>query len=124
MAQPQSDNYGYLDNFNLSDGSLRVSGWHADDFAVVAPYHYLIVFDNTASRQVASQLLDRNQIRDDVAKAYPQMVTANQSGFSADFGHLKLRPNHAYSIVSRYSTSNQGNGGGGAYQDMWLGPVT
>lgn len=118
------NNHGYLDNFNLSDGNLRVSGWHADDFAVVAPYHYLIVFDNTAGRQVASQLLENGQTREDVAKVYPQMVTANQSGFSTDFGHLNLQPNHAYSLVSRYSTSNQGNGGDGAYQDMWLGPVT
>lgn len=118
------DNHGYLDDFNLSNGNLRVSGWHANDFAVVAPYHYLIIFDNTTGRQVAARLVDSSQARDDVAKVYPKMVTANQSGFTADFGRLGLQPNHAYSVVSRYSTSNQGNGGNGAYQDLWLGPVT
>lgn len=118
------DNHGYLDRFNLSNGSLRVSGWNTNDFSVVAPYHYLIVFDNTTGRQVASRLVDSNQSRDDVAKVYPKMVTADQSGFDVDFGHLGLQPNHAYSVVSRYSTSNRGNGGDGAYQDLWLGPVT
>lgn len=118
------DNHGYLDSFNLSNGNLRVSGWHADDFAVIAPYHYLIIFDKTAGRQVASQLVANSQDRSDVAKVYPRMVTANQSGFSVDFGHLALQPNHSYSVVSRYSTSGQSNGGNGAYQDMWLGPVT
>ena len=117
-------NHGYLDSFNLSNGNLTVSGWNANDFAVVAPYHYLIVFDNTTGQQVASQLVNNSQERDDVAKAYPHMVTANQSGFSANFGHLNLQPGHSYSVVSRYSTSNQGNGGNGAAQDLWLGPVT
>lgn len=117
-------NAGYLDGIDYSNGNLVVSGWHANDFSVIAPYHYLIVFDDTANRQVAAQRVVAPVRRTDVAKAYPTVVTAAAAGFKVDLGQLKLQPNHTYSFVSRYSISDQGNGGGGNYQDQWLGPVT
>lgn len=117
-------NAASLDGVDLSTGSLVVSGWHANDFSVVAPYHYLIVYDNTTHQQVASQLVTAKVQRDDVAKAYPAIITADNSGFNANLGKVNLQANHSYSFVSRYSTSAQGNGGNGAYQDSWLGPVT
>lgn len=117
-------NAANLDGVNLSSGDLVVSGWHANDFSVVAPYHYIIVYDNTAHQQVASQLVTTKVQRDDVAKAYPAIITADSSGFNVNLGKVNLQANHSYSFVSRYSTSASGNGGNGAYQDMWLGPVT
>lgn len=117
-------NQGHLETFNISNGHLTVGGWNANDFAVAAPNHFLLVYDNTAHTQVAAQLVADSAQRNDVARAYPQVITAAEAGFQADLGRVNLQPNHSYSIVSRYSTSNQGNGGTGAYQDMWLGPVT
>lgn len=117
-------NVANLDGVDLSTGNLVVSGWHANDFSVVAPYHYLIVYDNTTHQQVAAQLVNSQVQREDVAKAYPAIITAADSGFNANLGKVNLQPNHSYSIVSRYSNSAQGNGNNGAYQDQWMGPVS
>ena len=116
-------NTAHLDGINFSNGTLVVNGWHANDFSVVAPYHYLILFDNTTNQQVAVKQVTIPVQRPDVAKAYPAIITAATAGFAVDFGQQVLQANHTYSVVSRYSTSSQGNGGNGAYQDSWLGPV-
>ena len=115
-------NQGYLDNFNISNGKqLTVSGWHADDISKLESNHYLILFDNTANKQVISVKANTTS-RPDVAKAYPSINTAAQSGFKASFNlsDLNLIPGHSYSLVSRYSTSTNGNGGDGQYTDKWF----
>ncbi|WP_251545297.1 peptidoglycan amidohydrolase family protein [Limosilactobacillus caecicola] len=111
-------NRGHLDQWDLSDGSLRVSGWHADDAAIFEPYHYLIVFDNTTGRQVAA-IESPTSASKDVARVYQDTYSAVQSRFSADFKTLNLTPNHSYSLVSRYSTSAKGNGNDGVHTDYW-----
>ena len=62
--------------------------------------------------------------RPDVAKAYPNIKTAGNSGYRAKFNltNAKLLPGHSYSIVSRYSTALEGNGDQGAYTDYWSNP--
>lgn len=117
-------NQGYLDGIDQSNGNLVVSGWNANDFSIIAPYHFIIIYDNTAHQQVTSQLVTNGVKRTDVAKANPSIVTAANSGFNVEFDQSKLQADHSYSVVSRYSTSNKGNGGDGASQDIWLGPVT
>lgn len=112
------DNEGYLDQASLSNGNLVVSGWHANDTSTYANHHYLIVFDNTANQQVASKEVAVSS-SSDVAKAYPGIQTAGKSRFHYDFGQLNLLPGHTYSLVSRYSTSANGNGGNGVYVDYW-----
>lgn len=112
-------NYANLDDFDYSNGHVRVSGWNANDFSAVAPYHFLILYDRTANRQVTSQLV-QTTTRNDVKRVYPEFLTWDQSGFNADLGALTLQPNHDYALVSRYSTSNAGNGGNGQYQDNWI----
>lgn len=119
-------NQGYLDSFNISDGQrLNVAGWHADDISKLESNHFLILFDNTTNKQVA--MVKPAQInRPDVAKVYQSVVTAGLSGFNASFDltNFNLTPGHSYSVVSRYSTSNNGNGGDGQYTDYWFSPVT
>lgn len=116
-----SANEAYLDNYNLSDGHFQVSGWNATDMSVVAPYHFLILFDRTANRQVAAKLVT-NTVRNDVTRAYLQIKTAANSGFNADLGVVNLDPSHDYALVSRYSMFNTGNGdhGAGTYYDNWM----
>lgn len=116
-----TQNVANLDDFNLANGHLQVSGWNANDMSVVAPYHFLILYDQTTNRQVAFTQV-KSLTRDDVARAYPQIKTADQSGFNADLGAVSLNPNHRYSLVSRYSTVNTGNGdhGAGTYFDYWM----
>ena len=119
-------NAGAVDRIDWSNlAAVSVSGWHANDAAQFEPNHFLILFDNTANRQVAVVKVSNNQ-RSDVAKAYPGIKMAGQSGFTGGFDLTKasLTGGHSYAIVSRYSTSDQGNGGAGSYTDYWSAPVT
>ena len=125
FAPANTSNQGSLDSFNLSNGQLIVSGWHATDYSQVENNHYLILFDNTNKTQVKS-IKVTNVARPDVAKAYPTVATAGQSGFNANFGPVNLTPGHSYSLVSRYSTLDGGNGDNGQSKitDYWFNPVT
>ncbi len=118
-------NQGNLDSFNLSNGQLTVSGWHATDYSQIENNHYLILFDNTNKTQVKT-IKVANVTRPDVAKVYPNVQTAGQSGFDVNFGSVVLTPNHSYSIVSRYSTLDGGNGDNrqSKYTDWWSAPIT
>lgn len=116
-------NNGYMDSFNLSKGSLTVAGWHANDASIFEPNHFLIVYDNTAHRQVASAQVD-TIASPDVAKVYPDTKTADQARFNYTFDNIHLQANHSYSLVSRYSDSTTGNGGAGSYTDYWYPAVT
>lgn len=112
-------NRGNLDSWNLSEGNLTVSGWHANDASIYEPNHYLIVYDNTDNRQVASAKVDTTDSAD-VAKVYGgDTRTADHSRFSYNFGLLNLTAGHSYSLVSRYSTSATGNGNDGVKTDYW-----
>ncbi len=119
-------NLGWLDSVNLSDGKhLLVNGWHADDVSRFENQHFIILFDDTANRQVAAVRVT-NIDRPDVQRAYQNIVTAGRSGFNADFALTadQLCVGHTYSIVSRYSTSSDGNGGTGQCTDIWLKAFT
>lgn len=119
-------NQGNLDNFTISDGQhLNVAGWHANDVSKFENQRFIIIYDNTANRQIASQKVN-NVSRPDVAKVYPTVATAGQSGFAAffDINRVPLVSGHSYSVVSRYSTSANGNGGNGQYTDFWSAPVS
>ncbi len=118
-----TENRANLDGVDWSNGQqLKVTGWHANDLSRLESHHYLILFDNTANRQVA---VTAGQVaaRPDVARAFPEITTAGRSGFTGTFDltAARLDPHHQYSVVSRYSTSAEGNGGAGQYTDYWLG---
>lgn len=118
-------NHAYLDNFNISNGNVIVSGWHATNYTAVEPNHFLILFDNTSNRQSASVRV-QNSARPDVARAFRNISSAGQSGFAYTFNNISLTPGHTYSLVSRYSTTDQGNGDaqGSKYTDAWLKGTT
>lgn len=120
-----SANRAYLDNFQISGNKIMVAGWHANDVTRFEQHHYLILWDNTAQHQVASQKI-QNVSRPDVARAYPDIATAAGSGFNTSFDltTTPIIPGHSYTIVSRYSTDNTGNGNGNGqqYTDYWFAP--
>lgn len=119
-------NTGYVDQIDWSNlAAVQVRGWHANDVAKFETNHFLILFDNTANRQVAVVKVTNRQ-RNDVAWAYPAIKLAGQSGFTGTFDltNAPLIGGHTYSLVSRYSTSDQGNGGTGSYTDYWNTPIT
>ncbi|MCC4344848.1 DUF4767 domain-containing protein [Limosilactobacillus reuteri] len=117
-------NQGWVDDVNLADGNnVQISGWHANDVTQYEQNHFIILYDQTANRQVAVTKAT-SSTRLDVAKAYPNIKTAGNSGYRAKFDltNAKLLPGHSYSIVSRYSTALEGNGDQGAYTDYWSNP--
>ena len=117
-----TENRANLDGVDWSNGQqLKVTGWHANNLSQLESHHYLILFDNTANRQVAVAA-GQGAARPDVARAFPEITTAGRSGFTGTFDltAVRLDPHHQYSVVSRYSTSAEGNGGAGQYTDYWL----
>lgn len=119
LIPSKQQNIGYLDSFNVSDGQLQVSGWHAADMTSLEKNHYLILFDNTSNTQVISQKIS-NVMRSDVAQVYSNIQNANWAGFNVNLGKVTLLPGHSYSLVSRYSTASIGNGNSGMYTDYWF----
>lgn len=119
-------NQGYLDHFDLSDGNnLVVSGWHASDLSSLENNHFAILFDQTSRSQVAVIKI-ASVDRPDVAKVLPNVKNAAKAGFTGtfDLSKINLVPGHSYLVISRYSTSNKGNGDNGKYTDFWSAPVT
>ncbi|MHC3514592.1 hypothetical protein ACWAS6_10665 (plasmid) [Limosilactobacillus reuteri] len=58
------ENRANLDSVTLSNGQVKVAGWHATDLSQLEPNHYLIVFDNTTGQQVASEKVDLQSSQD------------------------------------------------------------
>lgn len=117
-------NQGYLDNFVINNsGQVIASGWHANDVTKFEQNHFIILYDTTSNRQVTF-IKTTNITRNDVAKAYPSIRTAANSGFKVSFNLPKnsILSGHKYVIFSRYSTSDQGNGDQGQYTDYWYDP--
>ncbi|MCC4326793.1 glycosyl hydrolase 53 family protein [Limosilactobacillus reuteri] len=124
IAPANLSNHGNLDKFDISEaGHVTVEGWHATDLSDLENNQFVILYDLTANRQVAS-VKPESVSRDDVAKVYPNILNAKDSGFKATFDRINLTPGHSYAVVSRYSTSNTGNGDNGKYTDFWSSPIT
>ena len=122
VSQPvvlDENDYAYLDNFNVNNGILHVSGWHATNKAIKRPNHFVILYDRTTNCEVARQRVITGIERPDVERAYPQVVNANISGFAADFDVTNLNPNDEYQILSRYSNRDNGEG---SYVTHWFNP--
>ncbi len=124
IAPANQSNQGYLDSFDISkNGEVTVTGWNATDLSELQTNHYVILFDQTAGQQVASAKVDLIS-RPDVAKAYPTVKTAETSGFKVTFKVSNLQPGHQYSVVSRFSADENGNGNDKRHTDYWYSPVT
>lgn len=108
-----------LDDISYTGNGLHVSGWFASDNTSAMKNLFLILWDDTAKTQAASKLVD-NVSRSDVARAYPRISNSGNSGFDTYFNGISLVPGHQYTLVARYSTSSEGNGGNGASTDCWF----
>jgi hypothetical protein len=110
-------NHACLDKAEIVNGRVHVSGWHATDLSEAATNHFLILHDDTRNQDVTSILLPDSVSRPDVARVYPNIKTAANSGFDATFDQVMLTPGDHYTLISRYSTSADGNGNSGAKAD-------
>ena len=113
------NNYAYLDTFEVKNGELHATGWNATNSAINYNHHFVILFDQTNGKEVARQEVREGQSRPDVAKVYPQVVGADNSGFDVTFNIGNLDYTHQYQVLSRYSNSDNGEGDNVTY---WFNP--
>lgn len=123
LTEGTYSNQASLDNFKIANGKLNISGWHANGVSQFERNHFIILYDATDNRQVAS-FAAPTVARPDVQRVYPTVTNAGQSGFdlSIDLSKLALVPGHRYAVISRYSSSSvgNGNGNGSQYTDYWF----
>lgn len=120
LAKYDSGNEANLETFSFDGNNvIHASGWNATNLSLGKENHFIILFDSTTGKQIASQLVN-SSTRTDVAKAYTKIINADQSGFSTDFAFNSSLVGHNLQIVSRYSNSKNGNGGTGNYVDYWF----
>lgn len=112
-------NRANLDQFIEKDGQMTIAGWHAANQAYGKKYHYIIVLDNTAGKEVARQQVTTNQSRPDVAKAFSHIANAANSGFSVTIPHNKAWDGHELQVISRWTDDPAGNGNSPV--DAWFG---
>lgn len=111
-------NNAYLDNFSIVNNQLQVTGWNATNKALGKNNHYIILFDRTAGHELARQ--EATVVaRPDVAKVYPQVINAQNSGFNVSFSLANVDLSHELQIISRYSDAKDGEGNNINY---WFAP--
>ena len=111
-------NNAYLDNFSIVNNQLQVTGWNATNKALGKNNHYIILFDRTAGHELARQEATV-VVRPDVAKVYPQVINAQNSGFNVSFSLANVDLSHEFQIISRYSDAKDGEGNNINY---WFAP--
>ena len=125
-------NKASLDGYHLSTNSwngniqLNVVGWHAAGRSVTEGSHWLILFDNTTGSEIQRvKLSDADNYvvsRPDVARAFPTILNAGESGFNVSFAFDPAQlDGHRLAIVSRWTTDPAGNGNA---TDYWFAPQT
>lgn len=116
-------NYASLDNAQLHDSSLHVSGWHASNQTQGKQYHYIILWDVQGQHEITRQRVDQVQ-RDDVERAFP-VYNAAESGFDTDiqipWQYLSQLPNQQIQVISRWTDDPAGNGNP---CDYWFNPIS
>ncbi|MGM9891329.1 L,D-transpeptidase [Limosilactobacillus sp.] len=113
-------NRANLDHATVNNNHLVLSGWHATNMALNKPHHFIIIYDQTSGREVTRQEVT-NLARPDVAKVFPTIAGAGQSGFDVQLPLTNINFNHELQVVSRYSASTDGNSD---YIDYWFAPLT
>ncbi len=112
------DNKAALDQISFANNQLQVAGWHAANQAVGRPYHTIIIFDASQHRELGRKTVSLTE-RNDVARAFPQIITAGKSGFNASFDLLPEMATDNIQIISRWSKSQDANTD---YVDYWFAP--
>lgn len=114
-------NQSYLDNVEISDNQVHVSGWQAADASVKEQNHFVILYDATTHQEIARKQVS-NVSRPDVQRAYPNIANAGKSGFDVTFDFNRAAyAGHQLQVISRYSDANNGEGN---RTDAWFAPTT
>lgn len=111
-------NVAHLDNFKIDGSKIDVSGWNANDMTIKDSHHYIILYDKTTNREVARHEVTNNDSAD-VARVHGDVYGADHSRFTTIFDYTPAIAGHDLQIISRYTTSNDGNSD---YSDYWFDP--
>lgn len=107
---------GHLDGCQFEGAKLVLSGWFASDKANGKNYHYVIITDDQG-HELARQSVTLSS-RPDVAKAFPDIPGAGQSGFAAKFDYTKDMSNKKLRVYFRYTDDPAGNGNATDYVSL------
>lgn len=107
---------GHLDDCHFEDGKLVVAGWFASDKANGKGNHYVIITDDQG-HEFARQSVALSP-RPDVAKAFPDIPEAGQSGFAAKFDYTADMAGKKLRVYFRYTDDPAGNGNAVDYTSL------
>lgn len=113
------DNNAYLDQAKVINNHFTVAGWHATNQAAGRQYHTIILFDASQNRELTRISVTPAE-RADVARAFPQIFNAGESGFNVSFDLLPEMATDNIQIISRWSKSQDANTD---YVDYWFAPL-
>lgn len=107
---------GHLDGCHFEEGKLVVSGWFASDKANGKGNHYVILTDDQGHELTRKSVA--LSARPDVAKAYPDIPGASQSGFTASFDYTAAMAGKKLRVYFRYTDDPAGNGNATDYVSL------
>ena len=116
MTQQKITSGGHLDDCHFEDSKLVVGGWFASDKANGKSNHYVILTDDQG-HEFARQSVVLSP-RPDVAKAFPDIPGAGQSGFSAKFDYTAAMSGKKLRVYFRYTDDPAGNGNAVDYTSL------
>lgn len=116
MAEQKITSGGHLDDCHFEEGKLVVAGWFASDKANGKSNHYVIITDDQG-HEFARQNVVLSP-RPDVAKAFPDIPGAGQSGFTAKFDYTADMAGKKLRVYFRYTDDPAGNGNAVDYTSL------
>ncbi|WHO84883.1 GH25 family lysozyme [Limosilactobacillus oris] len=116
MAEQKITSGGHLDDYHFEGGKLVINGWFASDKAAGKANHYVIITDDQG-HEFARQSVALAP-RPDVAKAFPDIPGAGQSGFSAKFDYTAVMAGKKLRVYFRYTDDPAGNGNATDYVSL------
>ncbi|MCM1237498.1 MAG: hypothetical protein NC489_46120 [Ruminococcus flavefaciens] len=117
MVETKITSGGNLDSLKFDNDKLQVSGWFASDKAKDKQYAYVILTNESISKEYGRAKVNLSD-RPDVSKVYPDIPNANKSGFSASLEYTKEMKGQRIRVIFRYTDDPAGNGNAVDYSAM------
>ena len=114
-----NQNLAALDKVTVSGKTINLVGWQAADASLEEPYRYIFLIDNATGLEVQRYQIT-SVTRNDVAKAYPNVLNATKSGFSISIPVTTKLLNKSLRVMVRYTNDTAGNG---LTTDYWFAPI-
>lgn len=100
---------GSLDSYTITRSNINISGWHADTAVTKNLSSYIFLIDANSGKEISRHKITRST-RLDVARAYPDVINSQTSGFSLSIPISSDLRGKNIKIMSRYASLTDGNG--------------